>query len=282
MRYVIPSTAMAGGGRVVVGHDGQRSFVRRLRAESPLCLRAPRRTPGSAAWVMVGSLGGGLVDGDQLSLDVEVEPHAHALVTTQASTKAYRGVGRAHTRATIGARGALVLAPDPLVCFAGARCTQTTEIDLADDASLVLFDVLGAGRVARGERWDFDSLDTCLRVHRGGALVLDDGLALHAADGPLRERMGRYDALATLLLLGPDAGVDAALTNVVARSWGAAEILVAASPVTGGVLIRLAATTMAALLAETRTLVGPSLAPFGDPFQRPPSNCRLDSSSVAS
>lgn len=273
---------MAGAGHVVVGHDGQRSFVRRLRAASPLCLRAPRHTPGSAAWIMVGSLGGGLVDGDQLSLDVEVEPHAHALVTTQASTKVYRGVGGARTRARVGARATLVLAPDPLVCFAGARCTQSTEIDLGDDASLVLLDVLGAGRVARGERWDLHSLDTCLRVRRGGALVLEDGLALHAADGPLRERMGRHDALATLLLLGPGAGADAALAKVAARSWGAAETLVAASPVTGGVVIRLAATTMASLLAETHELAGPSLAPFGDPFRRQPSNCRLDSASVGS
>ncbi len=275
---------MAGAGHVVVGHDGHHSFVRRLRAESPLCLRAPRRTPGSAAWIMVGSLGGGLVDGDGLSLEVEVEAHAQALLTTQASTKAYRGTGSSRIRATVGALGTLVLAPDPLVCFAGARCAQTTEIDLAPDASLVLYDVLGAGRVARGERWDFEGLDTSLRVRRGGALVIDDGLALHAADGSLRDRMGHYDALATLLLLGPEGS--AALESLHERSWGAAEVLVAASPVGGGALIRLAATTMAAVLAETRRLVAPALARVGDPFRRQPGNgpadCLLDSGAVES
>lgn len=262
--------SMSGRGSVVVGTDGARSFVRRLRAESPLCLRAPRRTPGSAAWIMAGSLGGGLVDGDALSLVIEVEGGAHALLTTQASTKVYRGRGRTTIEGRIGAGGALVVAPDPLVPFADAACTQHQSYALDHDASLVLVDVVGGGRAARGERWAFSALDTRLVVTRGGERVVDEGLGLFAADGPIAERLEPFEALATLVLLGPLAGSAAALADVVQRPWVEGRLVVSASPLAGGALLRVAARSMAEALLEVRRVVGPALATLGDPFARQP------------
>ena len=98
---------------VVRGPDG-RSVVARAYATSPLRLLTPSNH-GHAAWIYGSSYGGGLVDGDAVTLDVDLAPGAAAFVSTQASTKVYRSCRgtRSDTEGHIGAGALLVLAPDP-------------------------------------------------------------------------------------------------------------------------------------------------------------------------
>ena len=121
---LVPSAAGRGEIEVVRRPDGC-SVVARAYATSPLRLLTPTNH-GHAAWIYGSSYGGGLVDGDAVAIDVNVAAGATAFVSTQASTKVYRSFrgARTATVARIGAGGLLVLAPDPVVCDAGARYRQ--------------------------------------------------------------------------------------------------------------------------------------------------------------
>ena len=123
----------AGRGEVAVsrGADG-RSRATRVYATSPLRMLTPVNH-GHAAWVYMSSYGGGLVDGDRVSLDVTVERGATAFLSTQASTKVYRSREGTASRleALVDDDALLVFAPDPVVCFAGARYRQWQRITLA-------------------------------------------------------------------------------------------------------------------------------------------------------
>jgi urease accessory protein len=229
---------------------GRSAFVER-RARSPLRLLCPANA-GSAAWAYMSSFGGGLVDGDDVRLGVEVGPGAQALVTTQGSTKAYRGSARQELRACVAAGGLLALLPDPLVAFAGARVSSLVEAELAPDATLVLVDSLEAGRVAAGERWAAVRCELRIRVRVGGSLVLDDGLLLDAAHGSVARRMGPFDGWATVVLLGPLARAAARALLAEERpahNVASGEFLETAAPVADGCLVRIAARS-AAVLAE--------------------------------
>jgi urease accessory protein len=230
---------------------GRSAFVERS-ARSPLRLLCPANA-GSAAWAYASSLGGGLVDGDDVRLEVAVGPGAQALVTTQGSTKAYRGSARQAVCARVAAGGLLALLPDPLVAFAGARVSSLVDVDLAPDATLVAVDSLEAGRVAAGERWAAASCEVRVRVAVDGRSVLDDGLLLDAAHGSVARRMGAFDGWATVVLLGP-------LARASAESLLSAErpphriapdvpYLEVAAPIADGCLVRIAAHS-AAVLAE--------------------------------
>jgi urease accessory protein len=159
---------------------------------------------GSAAWVYTSSYGGGLVDGDQIALDVDVGPGAAVFLSTQASTKVYRSPRgtSSELHARISTQGLLAVIPDPIVCFAASRYRQVQSFDLASDGGLVVLDWVSSGRHASGERWAFQEYVARLRVRVEGKLVLHDGLALRAGDGDLRDRLGRFDVLAVLLILG--------------------------------------------------------------------------------
>jgi urease accessory protein len=232
----------ASGGKTVVGT----AF-----AASPLRLLTPANH-GDAAWVFLASLGGGLLDGDRIDLDVEVGDGASALLGTQASTKVYRspkgGAGSSQRlRARVGAGALLALVPDPVVCFADARYEQTLEIALAPSASLWLVDGYSCGRSARGERWAFSHYASRTTVFRAGARTIVDATRLDPGQGPLAARMGRFDVVLSMLVVGPrfaaarEAILAASSPASGARPRTGDSVLVAASPLgEGGCILRVA------------------------------------------
>jgi urease accessory protein len=138
-------------------------------------------------------------------MSIEVGPGAMAMLSTQAATKVYRSPSGTSSELTahVAAGGLLVSAPDAVVCFAQARYRQVQEFHLEGDADLVSVDWLSAGRCARGERWAFDEYRNRLRIHAAGELVCHEAVTLRAADADLADRFGRFDALATIALVGP-------------------------------------------------------------------------------
>jgi urease accessory protein len=258
----------SGSGQLHITRVGDRSFVTRAFAASPLRLLTPRNH-GCAAWVFTSTFGGGLVDGDALTIGIDVAPQASALLATQAATKVYRS--RTGTSvdlaATIHAGGLLAVVPDPVVCFAGSRYRQIQHFDLEDTASLVFVDWMTAGRLASGERWQFDWYESRVRVRRGGRLALLDAVTLTPDAGDLPRRMGRFDALCTIALIGPSLAAHAVriVSQVAALAVKQrANVLIGASPVDGGCVVKLAAVSAEAVARTVRQYLDFVPALLGD------------------
>jgi urease accessory protein len=260
------SARSAAQGAIVVARAGARSVITRLEARAPLVVLQPRNH-GHAAWIVTGTLGGGLVRGDHVALDVAVEDGAAALVATQASTKIYRGVSSQAFDARVAAGALLVSAPDPVVGFAGARYRQDARVTLDDGASLVWLDGATCGRRAHGERWAFGSYAAYLRVEVGGAVRVRDGVVLDDAHGAIAARLHRFDAIALVVALGPRAApvAEALLARASSIARGA-EVLVAPSALAGGAIARIAGASVEAVARFVRAL--PLVPLLGDdPFR---------------
>jgi urease accessory protein len=250
--YAVPEVDLraprAGTGELAAVAGGAGSVLSRARAHSPLRFLCPRVDGARAAWACVATLGGGLLDGDRLGLDVDVASGAALCVTTQASTKVFRGASSQRTAARVD--GTLLLLSDPVACFAGARHSVLTEIALGEGAGLVVVDGFTSGRAAYGERWAFDRLTTRVRVTRAGRPLVDDALTLdaaHAYAGELR----RVDAIVTVMALGSASALLAA--DLLAPAAPSAELVVAPSALAcGGALARIAAARPQTALAEAR------------------------------
>jgi urease accessory protein len=247
----------AGEARLAFERVGPRTVVRTALAHSPLRLLMPRNH-GHAAWVYTSSLGGGLVDGDNLSMTLEVAPGAAALLSSQGANRVYRSPRgcRSELSARVAEGALLALVPDPTMCFAAARYAQCQDVQLAPGASLVLMDVVTAGRSATGERWAFSHYASALRVHRQGRALLDERWVLDPQHGSLPERLGRFEALGTVLLVGPAlASARESLDRQVAALplRPRAGLVCSASPLgPEGLVLRVAATSVEALLHTTR------------------------------
>ena len=178
-------------------------MVTRAFATSPLRLLTPANH-GHGAWIYTSSYGGGLVDGDHIDLDVEVGPGAAAFMSTQAATKVYRSPRgtRAELRGRVAPDSLLIVAPDPVICFAGSRYRQVQRFHVADTGALVVIDCVVAGRCAAGERWAFSEYHSLIEVTLGDRLLVHDAVALREADGDLARRLGRFDVLAVAVIAG--------------------------------------------------------------------------------
>ena len=273
--------------------DGATALVG-AEATSPLQILTPRRR-GPSAWAYLANHGGGLVSGDRIALDVEVGPGAIALLATQAETKVYRAAAGGGAEQRLSARvargGVLALLPEPVSPFAGARHAARSRFDLEDGASLAVVDALVAGRSARGERWAFARHESRNEVRLGGRLVLADAVLLDPAwGGPLADRLGRFDALAVAFALGPAfaAGARALLARLgntpapagalfapapagapgtpAAPGGG---VVLAASPLQDGLILRCAADSAERLSGALRAALAFAAEPLGDdPFIR--------------
>jgi urease accessory protein len=254
-------------------NDGTRTVVTRAYATSPLRLLTPANH-GRAAWVYTSTLGGGLVDGDQLTIDVDVKPGASALLSTQASTKVYRsarGTGMqldAHVD-----DGVLFVVPDPVVPFAGARYRQVQRFSVSPAGSLLVIDAVVAGRCASGERWKFLEYSGLLAITVGDRLIVHDALALRAGDGNILRRFGRFNALATVVVIGRAFRDDIDRLLMWSAGRQAAprqDLLVTVSPVSDkGCLVRLIGTSGEKVSQTVRALLDFVPARLGDdPWSR--------------
>ena len=221
-------------------------------SRTPMKLLTPR-SRGESVWAYTSSFGGGMVAGDRTRLEVSVDTGARCFLGTQASTKIYRNPARLpcshELTARVGEESLLILAPDPVQCFAESSYEQRQHFTLGQSANLVLVDWMSAGRTARGERWNFQRYSSRNEIERDGKKLLIDALLLDAADGALdaKFRGGRFNCLATLALIGPQLTEHArALLD-----WCAAQpiepqagLVFAASPLHEGALLRIAGTSV--------------------------------------
>ena len=139
--------------------DGATRLARRAH-RGPLVVQRPFLPEGpGVCHVYLLHPPGGLVGGDELTIDVEVDAGAHALVTTPAAGKVYRTTGaaaRQTQRLRVADGATLEWLPQEAILYDGARATLETRVELGAARRFIGIDAvcfgLPAGRApfARG------------------------------------------------------------------------------------------------------------------------------------
>lgn len=136
------------------------------------------------ATVMLLNPTGGLVGGDVVETTVALGPGSRVCLTTAAATRVYRSTGAPAVQrfaAFLEGDAALEYLPDHLIPSPGARLRQTVEVILAPESTLIGLDAWAVGRIARGERWRFDELDSEIVVKDPSGLLLRERAVLTGA-----------------------------------------------------------------------------------------------------
>ena len=155
--------------------------------------------------VHLNNVSGGVLAGDRLALDVEVQAGAVAQITTTGATRLYRnrsGAADSEQRASfsVGDAALLEYLPDPVIPYAGSRHVQRTEIRLGRGSTLFWWEVLAPGRLAAGERFAFERLRVQTEVYAGVLPVLREDYLLEPRQKDLSAtaRMFEYSHTASL------------------------------------------------------------------------------------
>jgi urease accessory protein len=124
-------------------HHGPLRVLQRLYPEGPaVCHHVLVHPPG------------GIVGGDVLEIDAELDPGTHALITTPGATRFYRSAGplaRQQAELRVGDGARLEWLPLETIAYDGCLAHNTVRVRLAPGAQMIGWDVLALGLPAAGE-----------------------------------------------------------------------------------------------------------------------------------
>ena len=187
--------------------DGPRTVLTRSSCTSPWHHFPPSYLDDSGcAFTWLVNPSGGLVAGDHMSIEAQLHARTHVFMTSPSANRVYRSLSEPavqEVRLSVGADARLEWVPEISIPFADSRFRQSIHVDLAPGATVVLWDAMASGRVARHERWAFASVENeiCIRASRGKSVIERYRLL----PGLLSESMGlvgSWDYVASLFIIG--------------------------------------------------------------------------------
>ena len=139
--------------------DNRTALVERHH-KGPLIVQRPFYPEGDPCHVYLVHPPGGVVGGDELRIDVQVDPGAHALITTPAATKFYRCDGRhsSQTQELRAAGATLEWLPQENIFYRAADVRTATRVHVDSDSRFIGWEINCLGLPARGEHFDAGAL----------------------------------------------------------------------------------------------------------------------------
>lgn len=157
---------------------------------------------------------GGVAGGDTLAIDVQLDPGAHAVLSTPGAAKWYRANGkqsRQQLRLSAGAGAAIEWLPQESIFYDQAQVVLDQQVDLGAGASYLGCDILCFGRRAAGESFTSGSVRQQMRIRLDGKLVWSEQGGV-SGDGPSMASplgLAGHSVCVTVIAVGKPA--DAAL-----------------------------------------------------------------------
>ena len=229
----------------------------RLHESGSLRVRFPSPEDDGLSAVFVNTAGG-VAGGDRFDIAISAGEGARLTLTTAAAEKVYRAP-EAPAQLDISLKAAsgahLAWLPQETILFDRAKIARRIDVDLAEDASLLLCEIVVFGRAAMGERMQQGEFVDRWRLRRGGKLVFAETVRL---DGDIGAKLARPAvakggvAIATALIVpGDEAAVER--IRAAAESFGGE---VGISAWNGFAMARFCAQDAAALRADMMTVLG--------------------------
>jgi len=178
-------------------HDGRRTILSHRKHVGPLLIQKPFYPEGEPCHIYLLHPPGGVVGGDQLRLDVEVNNKAHALLTTPAASKFYRSnetVAILEQAFTVQAGGVLEWLPQETILFADSHVRMQTRIELEAGADFIGWELLCLGRPSSGEKYALGNCQQRFLIWRDTIPLIIETTRLHGAADVLTRHWGLQGA----------------------------------------------------------------------------------------
>jgi urease accessory protein len=156
--------------------------------KGPLVVQRPFHPEGDPCHVYLVHPPGGVVGGDELRIDVQVDAGAHALITTPAATKFYRCDGRvsSQTQELRATSATFEWLPQENIFYRGADARTATRVHVDSDSRFIGWEINCLGLPARGEPFDAGALRLDLELWRSAS----PGHPEPIRSGPISQEMG--------------------------------------------------------------------------------------------
>ena len=149
--------------------------ITELVSNQPVKWLNPVESPDYCALYLSG-YGGGIVQGDQIEIQLNAKANTKVALTTQSFTKAFKndlGVDSLQEMiSSLEEKATLVFLPDPLIPQKKSRLKNKQQWDLEKGSSLIIADWFNAGRSTMDEVFSFQKLETELSIKYDNEILI--------------------------------------------------------------------------------------------------------------
>ncbi len=159
-----------------------KTFLSTRKHIGPLTIQRPFYPEGDLCHLYLLHPPGGIVGGDQLSIEVNTDSNSSSLLTTPGATKVYRTSDHKHSTINqnfiVAEDSSFEWLPMETIVFPGANSQFSSKLLLSGNARVAAWEVYCLGRPAINESFDFGSLNFSLELWRDDLPILFDKLMI--------------------------------------------------------------------------------------------------------
>lgn len=167
-------------------HTPEKTLLHSARHVGPLTVQRPFYPEDDTCHLYLLHPPGGIVGGDELTIDVHLEARSHALITMPGASKFYRSNGalaRLDQHFTLDKHATLEWLPQDTIFFPGANAALRSVFHLQRSSTLLAWELFCLGRPVIGEIFSHGQIESRLEVWIDGEPLLIE--RQHLADGDL-------------------------------------------------------------------------------------------------
>jgi urease accessory protein len=211
--------AASGKARILLScNNSSKTAIEQLETKAPLLVQRalyPDTGQPNMAHLYLMSSAGGVLQGDRLEIEIRANENAMARITTQSATKIYRmdkGYALQNLSITAADDSYIEYMPRQLIPYRSSRYCQFVTITASPSSTVLYSETLSAGRIASGERFDFDACFLGVQTYGlSGQLYFSDVCSIEPAidsKATFELLFGRKKLWSTIFIITPQSNRD--------------------------------------------------------------------------
>lgn len=240
-------------------NDDSKTYIKSLLSKAPFLIQKamyPDSDYPHFAHIYMMSSSGGILQGDEQKIDVVMGKNSTARITTQSATKIYKmddGYASQYINIHSQEKSYLEFIPHQIIPFKSSRFYQEVNFEVEDNAVLIYSEIISAGRIASGEKFDFDLCFLRTSAHRNGQILFTDVMNLSHKDKiNLESLFGGKDVFSTIYIIGSSIPVEM-ITDKINLAVQNTSFLASCStlPRNSGIIVRILADSVSEIVDLT-------------------------------
>jgi len=245
-------------------NEDSKTYIKSLLSKAPFLIQKamyPDTDYPNFAHIYMMSSSGGILQGDEQKIDVVMCTNSAARITTQSATKIYKmdgGYASQYINIHNQEGSYLEFIPHQIIPFKSSRFYQEVNLEVADNAILIYSEIISAGRIASGEKFDFDLCFLRTSARRNGSLLFTDVMSLNQKDkSNLESVFGGKTIFSTVYIIGNSIQIESIVDKINLATKNDSLLASCSSlPYDSGIIVRILADSVSEIISLTESISG--------------------------
>src|SRR5260370_20919895 len=243
-------------------NDDSKTYIKSLLSKAPFLIQKaiyPDTSYPHFAHIYMMSSSGGILQGDEQKIDVVMGRNSAARITTQSATKIYKmegGYASQYINIHNQEGSYLEFIPHQIIPFKSSRFYQEVNFVVEENAVLIYSEIISAGRIASGEKFDFDLCFLRTSAHRNGQMLFTDVMSLSYKDkANLESIFGGKAIFSTVYIIGNSIQIERIVDEINLTAKNVSLLASCSSlPYNSGIIVRILADSVSEIVSLTESM----------------------------